>query len=453
MKLRFLFVLYLLITCTAVRAQNTINQVSSPENISGFRTAIDHPDLNGNPDAIIIATPPSGYEHPIAVWYLTNKWHVFNLDQASMAPRQVFSIKYWKAPDSTRFVQVARQQNVRGGRAYIDNAALNGNPSATVTVFQSMSNTRGGYWNANEAKADYDAATQRWYVANANGQPIAAGNAYNIVVEGGAQPLVTQSITAGTTAGVRPTATGTQIAGGPINYAIAPEPLRFGPTLGRKIILYPGQTGDVGLTVQGNLLQIHADNPNADVAIGYEQGGAFKERLRVKANGAIEVNGSAGQPGQVLMSRGPSEPPTWTSMPMPVHAFANCIAEGPNAVNCVAAAGADQSAPIVGLRMSLNLKKPSIVSVNGRFFGSNRIVVISGTATSSPRSMFVTANGTRVSSMMEMSYGDSSFGFMITDVMFRLEPGNYDIDWRMMAGSSGGAIRGEFASLTAYPIE
>jgi len=42
-------------------------------------------------------------------------------------------------------------------------------------------------------------------------------------------------------------------------------PLSFAASLGKKITLYPGATGDVGFGVSGNRLQIYSDNPNADV--------------------------------------------------------------------------------------------------------------------------------------------------------------------------------------------
>ncbi len=67
-------------------------------------------------------------------------------------------------------------------------------------------------------------------------------------------------------------------------------PLGFPASLGKKITLYPGVTGDVGMAVQGNLFQIYSDNPSADVAIGYDQtAGGFTERFRVKGNGNIGV--------------------------------------------------------------------------------------------------------------------------------------------------------------------
>ena len=89
-------------------------------------------------------------------------------------------------------------------------------------------------------------------------------------------------------------------------------PLGFPAAIGKKITLYPGGTGDVGFGVQGNLLQIYADHPNADIAFGYDQAGVLTERFRMKGNGAFVVNGNVGVPGQVLQTNGDAAP-TWTN--------------------------------------------------------------------------------------------------------------------------------------------
>lgn len=90
-------------------------------------------------------------------------------------------------------------------------------------------------------------------------------------------------------------------------------PLSFPPLIGKKITLYPGATGDVGFGVAGNRLQIYSDNPNADVAIGYDAAGVFNERFAVKPNGALAVNGSMGVAGQVIKSNGGSSAASWVS--------------------------------------------------------------------------------------------------------------------------------------------
>ncbi len=91
-------------------------------------------------------------------------------------------------------------------------------------------------------------------------------------------------------------------------------PLGFPPYLGKKITLYPGATGDVGIGVAGNRLQIYADNPNADVALGWDAAGTFNERFAVKPTGALAVNGNVGQPNQVLTSDGGGNAARWQSL-------------------------------------------------------------------------------------------------------------------------------------------
>ena len=91
-------------------------------------------------------------------------------------------------------------------------------------------------------------------------------------------------------------------------------PLAFTPTLGKKITLYPGASGDAGFGVAGNRLQIYSDNPNADVAIGYDAAGVFNERFAVKPNGALAVNGNTGSAGQVLRSNGPGAAASWVTL-------------------------------------------------------------------------------------------------------------------------------------------
>ena len=90
-------------------------------------------------------------------------------------------------------------------------------------------------------------------------------------------------------------------------------PLSFPVGTGKKIVLYPGGSGDIGFGVQNNLLQIFADHPNADIAFGYDQGGILNERFRMKGTGAFSVNGNTGTTGQYLQSNGDNAVPTWTN--------------------------------------------------------------------------------------------------------------------------------------------
>lgn len=117
-------------------------------------------------------------------------------------------------------------------------------------------------------------------------------------------------------------------------------PLAFAAALGKKITLYPGTTGDAGFGVAGNRLQIFSDNPNADVAIGYDVAGVFNERFAVKPTGALAINGNIGGSGQVLQSNGSGAAATWVGKPRVV-SFGQ--------TGDVLLSGADLSAAIPGL--------------------------------------------------------------------------------------------------------
>lgn len=71
------------------------------------------------------------------------------------------------------------------------------------------------------------------------------------------------------------------------------NPLSFPAVLGKKISLYPGGSGDVGMAVSGNLLRIYADHSNADVAFGYDDyTSGFIERMRIRGNGNVGIGTS-----------------------------------------------------------------------------------------------------------------------------------------------------------------
>ncbi|RYF89537.1 MAG: hypothetical protein EOO03_05805, partial [Chitinophagaceae bacterium] len=73
------------------------------------------------------------------------------------------------------------------------------------------------------------------------------------------------------------------------------KPLSFPATLGEKILLYPGGSGEVGIGVYGNELRLHADNPGAAVSFGtQDNAGNFTQAGRFQVNGAyaLSVNGS-----------------------------------------------------------------------------------------------------------------------------------------------------------------
>ncbi len=77
------------------------------------------------------------------------------------------------------------------------------------------------------------------------------------------------------------------------------SPLSFATSIGKKISLYHGATGDAGFGVFGNELRINSDYNQADITFGYDNyTNGFTEKMRVKANGNVGIGTNA--PGSML---------------------------------------------------------------------------------------------------------------------------------------------------------
>jgi hypothetical protein len=73
------------------------------------------------------------------------------------------------------------------------------------------------------------------------------------------------------------------------------RPLSFPPSIGEKILLYPGPNGETGIGVYGNELRLHADNTVGKISFGtQDNAGVYSENALAQRNGvyAFSVLGS-----------------------------------------------------------------------------------------------------------------------------------------------------------------
>ena len=177
--------------------------VATADNITGNSTYIDHPLLNGEPNAILIVTKNAnaggGFggtvnERVIGVWYNSTRqrWAIFNQDAAAMAAGTDYNVLI---PDPTApgvFVHTATLGDTTGNYTTIDNALTNNNPDALLFITQNWNPGGGsGTYNDHPVGVWYNDALEKWAVFNEDAASMPAGADFNVLVAGtGAQAFV-----------------------------------------------------------------------------------------------------------------------------------------------------------------------------------------------------------------------------------------------------------------------
>jgi len=156
-------------------------QVATADNITGSATIVDHPLINNDPNAVIIATPnwnPGGgsgvyNDHPIAAVYFSPKWLIVNQDIASMPAYAAFNVLVPKAGPNA-FVHTATATNTFHYYTLIDNPLTNGKPNAKILVTpKDTANSRPvGVW--------YNGT--KWGIFNQDGASMPVGVSFHVFV-------------------------------------------------------------------------------------------------------------------------------------------------------------------------------------------------------------------------------------------------------------------------------
>lgn len=187
--MKAIFTLILILSLQILLAQDKMFTITAtPENISGHRVVIDHPLLNENVSAAVIAnynTSPNGIpgdegnivpNKPIITTYtgLHNKWVVSFKDLTPMPENLSFNV--YIADEDKGLRHIATADNSDEYYTYLDHPQLNGNPdNITLMTPESAENQQHqGLW--------YDGA--RWSVYNENGSPFQITSYYNVIVGG-----------------------------------------------------------------------------------------------------------------------------------------------------------------------------------------------------------------------------------------------------------------------------
>jgi hypothetical protein len=163
-------------------------------NSRGDYTYISAPSIDGDPDAIVLATPASGsgaadgnvYPHNIGVWYepVARKWAIFDQDRAAVPAGTTFEVLVPRRTDA--FVHHAASTNTVGGATYLDDPRTNGRPSAVLSVTQNWNPGGGrGVYNDHPIDVVYDEDVHEWAIYDKDGALMPEGAAFNVAVSAG----------------------------------------------------------------------------------------------------------------------------------------------------------------------------------------------------------------------------------------------------------------------------
>lgn len=171
---------------------------ATDENSRGDYTYISHPSIDGDPNAVVLATPSSGqnsaadqygegsaaYEHNVGVRYEfadMKKWAIFNQDRTPVPAGTAFDVRI--PPTSETFVHRAEPANTVGNRTYLDDPLTNSKPDAQLSVTQNWNPGGGsGVYNDHPVGVQYDEDVGKWAIYNRDGAPIPGRAAFNIAV-------------------------------------------------------------------------------------------------------------------------------------------------------------------------------------------------------------------------------------------------------------------------------
>ncbi len=154
-------------------------------------TVIDHPSLNGNPNAIVLVTSnlnPGGgtstdYNHEIGVGYdsIQNKWAIFNKGGGAMPVGASFNVLI---PDTRAdvFVHKATTDNIVGRITSIDHPLLNNNPNAIFFVTPNWNPSGvGGIYNNQAIGVWYGLG--KWHILNqGTAADMPVGASFNVLI-------------------------------------------------------------------------------------------------------------------------------------------------------------------------------------------------------------------------------------------------------------------------------
>jgi hypothetical protein len=168
--------------------ETTFIHRATDENSRADYTYISHPDIDGDPRAVVLASVRQGdgaasYAHNIGVWYAAaaHKWAIFNEDLAAVPAGSTFEVIV--PATSASFVHEVDLSNSARNYTYLDSRLTNGKPDAVLQVTQNWNPGGGtGIYNDHPVDVIYDSKLDQWAIYNRDGAPLPQGACFNVAV-------------------------------------------------------------------------------------------------------------------------------------------------------------------------------------------------------------------------------------------------------------------------------
>lgn len=183
MKTIFTFLSMLLFT-VAIAQDKVFVHTATSNNISADATALDHPDLNGDPSAMLMVTHnlnAGGVQynnHVTGTYYntATSRWMVYNENQDPIIEGSSYNIYIIDGGEGDGVVASGTEYRVK-----INNPSVNGNPDAII-LYATYYNTF-EVRNNNNYGVYYDTSDDYWYVYNEDfNENIPAQAAFDLLI-------------------------------------------------------------------------------------------------------------------------------------------------------------------------------------------------------------------------------------------------------------------------------
>ncbi|MEM7114486.1 MAG: Ig-like domain-containing protein [Chloroflexota bacterium] len=159
--------------------------ITAQGNVFENVTLLDHPQLNGDPDAHFFVThnvTPHGTEaetlnKAIGVYYDNPQWAIFTQDSSNMPLNVGFNVLI---PDSSEtFMHVVNTDRDEIGVDPIDHATLNNNPDIPLLLTQNWNGSgKTGVYNGSPISAQYE--NNLWHIHNKRQTPIPNLAGFNV---------------------------------------------------------------------------------------------------------------------------------------------------------------------------------------------------------------------------------------------------------------------------------